>query len=222
MTRIFSAITAVVLLSHLSFAQSTFGGINGTVLDGTPSALPGVVVDLRNLDDNTIRKTTTADEGSFQFLNLKPGNYRLTTNREGFTEIKSGTLSLTSRQQLRADLTVQIASVNTSVNVTASAAVVFTENGVIADTKNFRKITGRPTNYRGATTSPVAALATVPGAQQDANGNVSIGGVAPAQVQYSVNGVSAVNIRQNGALPNMNPSSEMISEFRVTQTAPKE
>jgi hypothetical protein len=72
-------------------------------------------------------------------------------------------------------------------------------------------------NYRGATTSPLAMLATVPGAQQDANGNVSVGGGLPSQVQYSVDGSSTVNIRQNGALGNMNPSSELISEFKVTQ-----
>src|SRR5882762_1285133 len=60
-------------------------------------------------------------------------------------------------------------------------------------------------------------LATVPGAQQDANGNVSVGGGLPSQVQYSVDGSSTVNIRQNGALGNMNPSSELISEFKVTQ-----
>jgi hypothetical protein len=60
-------------------------------------------------------------------------------------------------------------------------------------------------------------MATVPGAQQDAQGNVSLGGGTPSQIQYSVDGVSTVNIRQNGALGNMNPSSELISEFKVTQ-----
>ena len=60
-------------------------------------------------------------------------------------------------------------------------------------------------------------VATVPGTQQDANGNVAIGGGLPSQVQYSVDGASTVNIRQNGALANMNPSSEMISEFKVSQ-----
>ena len=72
-------------------------------------------------------------------------------------------------------------------------------------------------NYRGATTSSMAVLATVPGTQQDGNGNMSVGGGLPSQVQYSVDGASTVNIRQNGALANMNPSSELISEFKVSQ-----
>ena len=35
-------------------------------------------------------------------------------------------------------------------------------------------------------------------------------------VQYSVDGISAVNVRANGALGNLNPSSELIREFKVT------
>ncbi len=60
-------------------------------------------------------------------------------------------------------------------------------------------------------------LATVPGAQQHANGNVSVGGGLPSQMQYSVDGSSTANIRQNRVLGNVNPSSELISEFKVTQ-----
>src|SRR5260370_33551382 len=72
-------------------------------------------------------------------------------------------------------------------------------------------------NYRGGNDSPLAALVAVPGVQQDSSGNLSIGGGTSAQIQYSVDGTSTVNIRQNGALNNMNPSSELISELKVTQ-----
>src|SRR6202035_784543 len=113
---------------------------------------------------------------------------------------------------------LKLASASQSIEVSSDAGpVINTENGTIGDTKNFQQITALPVNYRGATTSPLAMLATVPGAQQDANGNVSVGGGLPSQVQYSVDGSSTVNIRQNGALGNLNPSSELISEFKVTQ-----
>src|SRR5215471_2561308 len=72
-------------------------------------------------------------------------------------------------------------------------------------------------NYRGGNDSPLAALVAVPGVQQDGNGNISIGGGSPSQIQYSVDGSSTVNVRMNGALGNMNPSSELISEFKVAQ-----
>src|SRR5262249_11851064 len=65
-------------------------------------------------------------------------------------------------------------------------------------------------------TSPLAAIAALPSVQQDSSGNVSIGGALPSQVAYSVDGVSTVNNRQNGALPNLYPSSEILGEFKVT------
>ena len=95
--------------------------------------------------------------------------------------------------------------------------MINTESATLADTKDFAQVSQLPVNYRGATTSSLAVLATVPGTQQDANGNVAVGGGLPSQVQYSVDGASTVNIRQNGALANMNPSSELISEFKVSQ-----
>ncbi len=92
-----------------------------------------------------------------------------------------------------------------------------TENAVIGDTKNFNQVVQLPMNYRGGNDSPLAALVAVPGVQQDSSGNMSIGGGTSAQIQYSVDGTSTVNVRQNGALGNMNPSSELISEMKVTQ-----
>jgi len=127
-------------------------------------------------------------------------------------------LQLDARQSLRLDVPLKLASASQSIEVNSDAGpVINTENGTIGDSKDFQQITRLPVNYRGATTSPLAMLATVPGAQQDANGNVSVGGGLPSQVQYSVDGSSTVNIRQNGALGNMNPSSELIGEFKVTQ-----
>ena len=114
------------------------------------------------------------------------------------------------------DVALKLATSTQTIEVSGeSGPVINTENGAIGDTKDFQQITNLPVNYRGATTSPLAMLATVPGAQQDANGNVSVGGGLPSQVQYSVDGSSTVNIRQNGALGDMNPSSVLISEFKV-------
>ncbi len=102
------------------------------------------------------------------------------------------------------------------VKVFAEAPPINTEDGTLSDSKTFVQVTQLPVNYRGSTTSPLAAIDTVPGVQQDGSGTVSIGGGTPAMVQYSVDGISAVNVRANGALGNLNPSSELIREFKVT------
>ena len=197
--------------------QSTLGSIVGVVQDQSLGAVPGVQIEARNLDENTTHSAVSAADGGFQIPNLKPGRYELVAQKADFSMFKIASLQVDARQTVRADITLQVASVGETVEVSAAAAVINTESGTLGDTKNFRQVVELPVNYRGATTSPLAALGTVPGAQQDGNGNVSLGGGLPSQIQYSVDGVSTVNIRQNGALGNMNPSSELISEFKVTQ-----
>ncbi len=214
---------AVACLLSLAFwapnvkAQSTFGSIIGVVQDPGGLVVPAAQVKLTGLDDTSLRNAVTGQDGTFQFLNVKSGRYEMVVQAQGFAEFKAPSIQLDARQTLRIDVTMKVASTSEVVEIQDTAPIINTENATIADTKNFEQVSGLPVNYRGATTSALAVLTTVPGAQQDANGNVSVGGGLPSQVQYSVDGASTVNIRQNGALANMNPSSELISEFKVTQ-----
>jgi Carboxypeptidase regulatory-like domain len=200
----------------LAWGQSTFGSIVGTVVDESGAPVPGVALTVKNLDDNSTRMIL-ADNGTYQALNLRPGTYQVTAEKAGFSESKSGKITLDSRQELRVDIKLQVAAQSSSVQVEETAATVNTENGTIADTKKFNQVVQLPMNYRGGSDSPLSALVAVPGVQQDSSGNMSIGGGTPSQIQFSVDGASTVNIRQNGALGNMNPSSELIGEMKVTQ-----
>src|SRR5277367_98858 len=217
--KIATVLVAVLLLAGWVMAgQSTFGGVVGVVKDPSEQAVGNARVTLTSLDDRTERAATSDGNGEFEFINLKAGRYQLVVHADGFADYKVSAFSLEARQSLRLDVPMKLASSTQTVEVNGEAGpVINTENGTIGDTKDFKQLTSLPVNYRGATTSPLAMLATVPGAQQDANGNVSVGGGLPSQVQYYVDGSSTVNIRQNGALGNMNPSSELISEFKVTQ-----
>jgi len=201
-----------------SRCQSTFGDIIGVVKDPGQGLVAGAQVALTSAEEKDEHSATTDSDGAFHFVNLKPGHYNLLVKATGFADYKVSSFQLDARQSLRLDVALKLATSAQSIEVSGDAGpVINTENGTIGDSKDFQQITSLPVNYRGATTSPLAMLATVPGAQQDANGNVSVGGGLPSQVQYSVDGSSTVNIRQNGALGNMNPSSELISEFKVTQ-----
>jgi len=199
-------------------AQSTFGSILGTVEDPSGAVISGAHVHVTNLNDNSSRDATTNDSGEYLVLNLNPGTYAVTASASNFVDKTLTGMTLAARQQLRADLKLAIGGSQEAVSVEAAdASTVNTETGTIGDTKIFEQVVELPMNYRGGNDSPLTALAAVPGVQQDSNGNLSIGGGTSAQIQYSVDGTSTVNIRQNGALNNMNPSSELISEMKVTQ-----
>ena len=215
--RTLTLLIAIFCTTHYTLAQSTFGMILGVVSDPDKLVVPGVTITLTGLDDRSTHEAVSDSNGAFQFLNLKPGRYELVAHAAGFDPLRITAVQLDARQSRRLDLALKLASASETVEVGATAAAINTENATLVATKDFIQVSQLPVNYRGASTSSIAVLATIPGTQQDANGNVAVGGGLPSQVQYSVDGSSTVNVRQNGVLTNMNPSSELISEVKVSQ-----
>ena len=84
------------------------------------------------------------------------------------------------------------------------------------DSKDNQLITELPLNNRATTTSPLGALALSPNVQQDSSGNIALGGASSSMVNFSVDGISTANVRQNGALQDAYPSQEGIAAVQVT------
>ena len=64
-------------------SRSRPASIQGSVSDATGASLPGVTVEARNLDTNQARTLVTETDGRFVFLQLPPGNYRVTFTLSG-------------------------------------------------------------------------------------------------------------------------------------------
>jgi hypothetical protein len=222
--RIAIAILVMLLSSSWCFGQSTFGSIRGTVQDASGAAVPDTKVTLHSVDENTDRVVMTDAAGSYVLENVKAGKYSIRAQRDGFADTVIDGITLTARQDMRVTLSMQVAAAQaTTVQVSASAAVINTENAVLGDMKDTQAIGQLPLNYRAATTSPIAALASSANVQQDSQGNFAIGGATTGMVGFSVDGISTVNVFQSGVSlaagaqgANPYPSSEGISELKVT------
>src|SRR3984957_3379056 len=197
-------------------AQSTFGSLRGLTVDATGSAVPAAEITVHGLDDNSDHQATSGNDGVFELENLKPGHYRVTGHKPGFADAMVPELALEARQELRVTLTFAVASQSQTVEVSAVAEQINTENGTIAASLQNQQLTQLPLNSRAVSTSPLAALQLSPEVQYDAQGNISVGGATSAMVGYSVDGISTANVRQNGALQDAYPSSEGIEELKVT------
>ena len=69
---------ALALAASLNLnAQSTFGSIRGSAVDQSGAAIPGVVISLHSVDENTTAETICDASGNFVFENLKPGHLHL-------------------------------------------------------------------------------------------------------------------------------------------------
>ena len=197
-------------------AQSTFGSIRGTVQDVSGAVIPGAAITIHSLDENFERDVTTGDSGDFVAENLKPGHYKIAVHHDGFANAVVDSAALEARQDLRIPITLSIATEATVVQVSAAPDAINTENGTLSDSKDNQLITQLPLNNRATTTSPLAALSLSPNVQQDSSGNIALSGASSSMVDFSVDGISTANVRQNGALQDAYPSQEGISAVRVT------
>jgi len=211
------AIFVLAALSPLHLhAQSTFGSIRGTVQDVSGAVVPGAAVTIHSLDENFERNVTSNDSGDFVVENLKPGHYKLTVHHDGFADAVVDSAALEARQDLRIPITLAVATEATVVQVSAAPDAINTENGTLSDSKDNQLITQLPLNNRATTTSPLASLSLSPNVQQDSSGNIALNGASSSMVNFSVDGISTANVRQNGALQDAYPSQEGISAVRVT------
>jgi Carboxypeptidase regulatory-like domain len=142
----------------------------GIVRDQSQGVIGGAAVNLQSLEDNSTHMTTSANDGSFQFLNLKAGKYSVKIEKDGFSNFSIASLDVEPRQTARVEATLALAGASTSVEVNEAASVVNTENATLGDTKKFTQVVQLPMNCRGGSDSPLTALVAVPGVQQDSSG----------------------------------------------------
>lgn len=207
---------AVLAASLTAAAQSTFGSIRGTVQDISGAVLPGATVTVHSLDQSFDHTAATDDAGEFLFENLKAGHYSVTVEHAGFAKAIAADTALESRQELRIPITMSIAAQAQEVQVVAGAEQINTENGTVGDSIANQQITQLPLNNRATTTSPLGALQLSPNVQEDSSGNIALDGASSSMVNFSVDGISTANVRQNGALQDAYPSQESIAAVKVT------
>jgi hypothetical protein len=198
------------------FGQSTFGSVRGIAQDASSAAVPDTKVVLHSTDENTDRTTNADSSGDFIFENVKAGHYTLRASHDGFAETVISAISVEARQDLRLTVSLDVAALATTVQVTSDDTQINTENATLGDSKDNLQMTQLPINNRATTTSPLGALGLSPNVQTDSAGNIALGGASSSMVNFSVDGISTANVRQNGALQDAYPSQEGIAAVRVT------
>jgi len=199
-----------------AIAQSTFGSIRGVAQDSSGAVLSDTQLTLHSLDENTDRQMRSSADGNFTIENVKAGRYSLHANISGFAETVMNDIVVAARQDLRLTVVLTVAAQASTVEVSAGADQINSENASLGDSKDNIQMTQLPLNNRATTTSPLGALGLSPNVQQDSQGNIALDGASSSMVNFSVDGISTANVRQNGALQDAYPSQEGISAVKVT------
>src|SRR6187399_2563815 len=110
------------------FAQLDRGTLTGEVKDPSGAAVSGAKVTATQLSTNSVSSTTTTDSGDYTLPAMLIGTYRVTVEAAGFKRSVNGKVDVTSGSTLRLDFTVELGTVNESVQVSAQATSLETES----------------------------------------------------------------------------------------------
>ena len=77
-----------IILAAVALAQTSTGGIEGTVVDSSGAVVPNATVVIRNLDTNAVTLAPTDEYGQYRSLNLAPADYEVRLAVRGFQEAR--------------------------------------------------------------------------------------------------------------------------------------
>jgi hypothetical protein len=189
--RVVYTLGVALLFCAGSHGQETLSTLRGTATDASGSLVPNVAVTVQEVSTNILaRKVVTDNQGNYEIPALKQGTYRLTAAVPGFRIFAANNIILDSNQVRRIDIRLEVGATESEVTVTASAAVIETEQGKIAaDFHGDRyKDIPIPGNSYGATTTVLAVMPTVQ-TVAGSQGSPRLGGHGSNQVDMGTDGI---------------------------------
>ena len=228
--RIAPRITVVCLLTFLAasivYGQAT-GSISGTVTDATGSAVPGAKVTVTAPATGLSRTFTTNESGEYIIPLLGVANYNVQVELPGFQTAKAEDIRLQVDEHRELDFKLTPASLQTSVEVSATAVAIQTADATLGQVITTQQVADLPLNGRDfvqlATLTPGVATETNPNSffnggpssEASARGSysLSVGGSRANSTDWLLDG-NDNNELTSGAISILS-SIDSIQEFKV-------
>lgn len=173
---IYLAIALLLMSSGSSaFAQYDNGSLVGTIHDASGAAVAGAVVTIKNNATAATSTVTTNSSGDYDAPSLRVGVYTISAKASGFADAVANNITVSVGVRGRIDLTLQVGSAQTTVEVSDVALQIETDSSQRGQTitqyqsaalplvsRNYSDLLGLITGSRqaptAATTSSVNSL----------------------------------------------------------------
>src|ERR1700733_4275426 len=209
---------------QIIYAQMTASTLNGNITDSTGASIPGATITVKNIGTNLTRQATSDAQGRYSVSQLPPGTYTIWVVSNGFQKYLQTGIVLTVAQVATQNVALQIGNVESTVQVTAGAALINTTTAELSTVVNGESITQLPLNGR----DPSSLVLLAPGTTNVLNTG---GGALQSGFSFPTEqGASANGGRQGSTyylldgVPNMDtymllaapfPNADATQEFRV-------
>ncbi|HEY6765324.1 MAG TPA: carboxypeptidase regulatory-like domain-containing protein, partial [Candidatus Sulfotelmatobacter sp.] len=199
--------------------------LRGTISDPSGAAVVGAKVTLSSVERGFERSTTTGGAGGYEFLQLPPGNYRLTVETAGFRRAEQKQVQLLVDTPATINVKLEVGTPMELVEVNAEAAVINTTDSSLGNAFNELQVKSLP--LEGRNVPDLLSLqngVAYTGNRSDVNKDTdtrsgAVNGARSDQSNITLDGVD-VNDEVNAyAFTSVLPVTlDSVQEFRVTTT----
>jgi hypothetical protein len=210
--------------AHAS-AQNIYGTLVGNVTDSSGAAIPGATVTATQTETNLTREVISNATGAYSIPNIPSGTYTVVVAVPGFQTFTANNITVTNRD-VRVDARLSLGTLEEAVTVTATAAILQTENAAVQHIANAEQLQTLPTSGRAFQ----SFMTLMPGVA-DPNYQQSGGINNPARaMSLTINGQPATNtvVRLDGitatnqffeSIQSYGPSLEAIETVNVVTSS---
>jgi hypothetical protein len=210
---VISLVTAPAL-----FAQFETSEVLGTVRDASSAPIANATVTLANQQTGIEVKTTTNQDGEYDFFNVQVGVYTVKVERAGFSVATAADIRVDVNVRQRVDMAMTVGEISQSVNVSAAASTLTTDSSEHSQLINTEASMELPLNGRDVTALALLATNTV-----ESPIAVSFGPTGtPREGAFNVNGMRSTynNFLLDGMDNNAYGTSNQGYSAQVVQLSP--
>jgi hypothetical protein len=227
MKRVFQFLLLQCLLASATmFGQFETAEVLGTVRDPSSAGIPKTTVTLTNQDTGVQLKTSTNEDGEYNFFNVKVGRYTLDFEHTGFSKTTTQDVAVEVNARQRVDVTLQVGVVTEAVQVSAVASALETDSSEQSQVISTAAITELPLNGRNYADLALLSANAMKSPMSDAYAP----GGTPREGAFNVNGMRSTynNFLLDGIDNNaygtsnqgysaqaVQPSPDAIAEFKL-------
>src|ERR1035441_6050697 len=225
----FTKITLLIgcfLIAGLLYGQFDTAEVLGTVHDASGAAVPKANVTLTNMDTGIQAKTSTDDNGNYDFFNVRVGRYSVAVEHEGFSKATASDVAVSVNARQRVDLAMAVGAITQTVEVTGAATALQTDSSEYGQVFNSSAVVELPLNGRNyadlallstnAVKSPIAVSFSATGTPRE--GAFNVNGMRSTYNNFLLDGLDnnaygTSNQGYSAQLVQLSPDA--IAEFKV-------
>ena len=141
------AVVYAAVSTGVVWGQNVYGSLVGNVTDSSGAAIPGASVTATHTGTNLTREVVTNESGAYSIPNIPSGTWQVAVTVAGFQNFTARDVIVTNRD-VRVDARLSLGALEEAVTVTATAALLQTENAAVQHVASSEQLQTLPTSGR--------------------------------------------------------------------------